>query len=46
MILKWIKLLASGDDMVLREDTSNCLIASIGFYDCRKGSIKLDEDGS
>ena len=40
VILNQIKLLESVDDMVLRQDTSNCLIASIGFYDCLKGSIE------
>ena len=46
IVLNWMKLLASVDDVVLRQDTSNCLIASIRFYDCLKGSIKLGKDGS
>ena len=45
MVRNWIKLLASVDDMVLRQDTSNCLIASIGFHNCVKDSIELGEDG-
>ena len=44
--LHWMKLLAFVDDMVLRQDTSNSLIAGISFHDCLKGSIKLGEDGS
>ena len=46
MVLNWMKLLASIDDMVLRQDTSNCLIASFGFHNYLKGSIELGEDGS
>ena len=46
VVLKRMKLLTSVDDMVLRQDTSNCLIASISFHDCLKGSIKLGKDGS
>ena len=45
-VLNWMKLVASIDDMVLRQDTSDCLIASISFHDCHKGSIELGEDGS
>ena len=45
MVRNWMKLLASVDDMVLRQDTSDCLIASISFHNCLKGSIKLGEDG-
>ena len=45
MILAWMEVFASVADVVLREDTSNCLIASMGFYDCPKGSMQLDEDG-
>ena len=41
-----MELLASVDAMVLRLDTSNCLIDSIGFHDCFKGSIELGEDES
>ena len=44
MVLKWMKLLAFVDDLVLRQDTSNCLIASISFHNCLKRSIKLGED--
>ena len=46
MVLNWMKLLASVDDVVLRQDTSNSLIASISFHDCLKGSIELGEEGS
>ena len=46
IVLNWMKLLASVDDVVLRQDTSNCLIASISFHDCLNSSIKLGEDGS
>ena len=42
----YIDLFAYVDDMVLRKDTSNCLIATIGFHNCLEGSIELDEDGS
>ena len=41
-----MKLFASADDMVLRQDTSNCLIASVSFHDCLKGSIEMCENGS
>ena len=46
MVLNWMKLFASVDDVVLRQDTSNCLIARISFHDCLESSIKLSEDGS
>ena len=46
MVPDWMKLFASVDDVVLRQDTSNCLIAGISFHNCLKGSIKLGEDGS
>ena len=41
-----MKLFILIDDVVLSQDASNCLIASIIFYDCYKGSIKLGEDRS
>ena len=46
MVLNYMKLFASVDDMVLRQDTSNCLISSVGFSDCLEGSIELCEHGS
>ena len=46
MVLHWMKLLASVDNMVLRQDTSNCLIASISLYNCVEDSVKLGNDGS
>ena len=46
VVLNWMKLLASVHDMVLRQDASNCLIASLSFHDCFEGSIELGEDGS
>ena len=46
MVLNWMELLAFVDDMVLRQNTSNCLIAGISFHDCLKGSIKLGENRS
>ena len=45
MVGNWMKVLASVDDVVLRHDTSNCLIAGISFHDCVEGSIELGEDG-
>ena len=46
MVLNWMKLFASVADMVLGQDTSNCLLASIGFHDCPLGSMKLSEHES
>ena len=46
VVRNWMKLLAYVDNVVLRQDTSNCLIASISFHDWSKGSIKLDVDRS
>ena len=46
VVLNWMKRLASIDDMVLRQDASNILIASISLHDCLKHSIDLGEDGS
>ena len=46
MVRNWMQVLVYVEDVVLREDTSNCLIACISFHDCLKGSIKLGEDGS
>ena len=39
-------LLASVDNVVLRQDTINCLIASISFHNCLKSFVKLGEDAS
>ena len=46
MVLKWGKMFSSVDDMVLRQDTSNCLRTSISFYDCAQCFIDLGEVGS
>ena len=46
VVLNWIKLLASVNNMILRQDTSNWLIAPSGFRRSRKVSIELGEDGS
>ena len=46
MVLDWMKLLASVDDMILRQDTSSRLLASIGFHNCLMCFIKLSENGS
>ena len=46
MILDWIKLFASIDDIVLRQDANNCWITSIGIYNGLKSSIQLGKDGS
>ena len=46
MVLYRTKVFAPVNDMVLRQDTSNSLIASIGFQDCRTGSIELGNDES
>ena len=46
MVLNWMNLLASVDNVVLRQDTRNCLITSISFHDCLQGSVELLEDGS
>ena len=45
-VLNWMYLLASVDNVVLRQDTSNCLIGGINFHDCLKVSVELVEDGS
>ena len=41
-----IKMLVSIDGMVLRQGTSNCLIASIIVHDCLLASIELSKYGS
>ena len=41
-----MKLLASANNVVLRQDTSSCLIAGIGFHDRLEGSIEVGEDCS
>ena len=46
MVLNWMKLLVSVDNVILREDTSNGLITSIGFHDCLESSVELGKDGS
>ena len=46
MVLNWIKMLASIDDVILRQDPSNCLIASSWLNDCVEHSIKVGDDGS
>ena len=46
VVLTWMKLLASVDNVVLRQDTNNSLIASISFYNYLEGSIELSKDGS
>ena len=46
MVRQWMKLLASVDDMVLRQYTSNSLVASITIHKCLEGSIEFGEDGS
>ena len=39
-----MKLLTSVDDMILSQDISFGLIASLGFYNCLMVSINLGED--
>ena len=46
MLHNWIKLLASIDDVVLRQDTSNCMITKIRFHYCLMDSVELGKDGS
>ena len=46
VVLDWLKLFTSVDEVALRKEASNCSIASIGFLDCLEGSIKLCVDGS
>ena len=46
MLWNWTKLYVFVDDVILRQDTSNCFIASIDFHDCLDGSIELVKDGS
>ena len=46
VILNWVELFASFNNMVLRQDTSNCLILSIRTHDCLVGSVELGADGS
>ena len=36
-----VKLLSYIDKVVLRQDTRNSLLASIGFNDCFKGMVEL-----
>ena len=43
MVLNWIELFTSVDEVILRQDTGNCLIASIGFYNDLEISIELGE---
>ena len=46
VVFNCIELLASVDDLVLRQDTSNYFIAGISFHDYCKSSIELGEDGT
>ena len=46
VVVNWMKLLASADYVLLKQDTSNCLLARINFHNCLKCSIELGEDGS
>ena len=41
VVLKQIKMFACIDDMVLTQDTINCIITSIGFHDCLEISIEF-----
>ena len=41
-----MKLFASVDRVVLKQETSNGLVASIAFYNCLEVSVELGEDGS
>ena len=41
-----MKLFAFIGDLVLRQDTSNCFIASFSFHDSLESGIELGEDGS
>ena len=44
MVLDGVKLLCSVDNVVLRQDTCDSLIASIGFHNGLKGTIELRKD--
>ena len=44
MVLNWMKVFPFIDDMVLRQDTSNCLCASISLQSCFKSLIKFAND--
>ena len=46
MVPNRVKLLTSIDNIVLKHDTSYCLIASISFHGSLEGPIELGEDGS
>ena len=46
MPLHYIKLLAYINHIELRQDTSNCLLASISFHNCAESAVELSEDGS
>ena len=41
VVLDWIKLLPSADDMVLKQDTSKSLNTRISFDDCLQSSVEL-----
>ena len=46
MVLNRVQLLNSVFDVVLTEDASYSLVASIGFHDYFKSTIELCENGS
>ena len=44
MALKWMELLPYVYDVVLRQDTRNCLLASLSFDNCLQGFMQLSEE--
>ena len=44
VVLDGVKLLCSVNNVVLRQDICNSLIAGIGFHDGLKGMVELCED--
>ena len=44
VVFNGIKLLCSINDMILRQDAGNSLVAGVGFHYCLKGSGELYED--
>ena len=45
MVLNWMKLFVSNDEVVLGQDNRDYLIARVGFHDCIQASIELSDRG-
>ena len=44
VVLDGVELLNSVDDVVLRQDACDCMVAGIGFHNSLEGTIELRED--